>query len=396
MKIKYYDNKESHGTLIDWNEVRKAYKKLNTPKDYYNPCTLPLETCPYSDILSERSIGKTTNLLLFGMCANKLYGTVIQYIRQSEEMTAPSVARELLDTILNYDGGRYVRQLTDDKYNSIYVHWRRAYYCLRDDEGKVIDQSEDPFLVMLSIDRNLSYKSSYNAPKGDFIIYDEFIGKPASETEFVNFMDLLKTIIRQRKTPRVILSANTINLNHSYFREQEISKEVRKLKIGDSEIFTTERGTRIYVEIFGAKQTQIKRDINKMFFGFKNPRLSSITGTDAVWSFDCYPHIVVNEKDKYVTRRLRIKHCDMLLQADIMETEDRGIIANIHPATTTYSDSIVLTNGEVWARNELFGVGKGQLCELFWRLYRANKVYYDSNETGALLAEYVRNIKRKI
>lgn len=396
MKINYYDNKESHGTLIDWNEVRKAYKKLNTPKDYYNPCTLPLETCPYSDILSERSIGKTTNLLLFGMCANKLYGTVIQYIRQSEEMTAPSVARELFDTILNYDGGRYVRQLTDDKYNSIYVHWRRAYYCLRDDEGKVIDQSEDPFLVMLSIDRNLSYKSSYNAPKGDFIIYDEFIGKPASETEFVNFMDLLKTIIRQRKTPRVILSANTINLNHSYFREQEISKEVRKLKTGDSEIFTTERGTRIYVEIFGAKQTQIKRDINKMFFGFKNPRLSSITGTNAVWSFDCYPHIVVNEKDKYVTRRLRIKHCDMLLQADIMETEDRGIISNVHPATTTYSDSIVLTNGEVWARNELFGVGKGQLCELFWRLYRANKVYYDSNETGALLAEYVRNIKRKI
>ena len=396
MKVKYYDNKESHGTLIDWNEVRKVYKKLNTPKDYYNPCTLPLETCPYSDILSERSIGKTTNLLLFGMCANKLYGTVIQYIRQSEDMTAPSVARELFDTILNYDGGRYVRQLTDERYNSIYVHWRRAYYCLRDDEGKVIDQSEEPFLVMLSIDRNLSYKSSYNAPNGDFIIYDEFIGKPASETEFINFMDLLKTIIRQRKTPRVILSANTINLNHSYFREQEISKEVRKLKTGDSEIFTTERGTRIYVEIFGAKQTQIKRDINKMFFGFKNPRLSSITGADAVWAFDCYPHIVAQDTDKCITRRLRIKHNDMLLQADIMETEDRGIIANVHPTTTTYSDSIVLTNGEVWARNEFYGVGKGLLCELFWRLYRANKVYYDSNETGALLADYVRDIKRKI
>ena len=396
MKVKFYDNKESHGIVIDWNEVRKAYKKLNTPKDYYNPCTLPLETCPYSDILSERSIGKTTNLLLFGMCANKLYGTVIQYIRQTEDMTAPSVARELFDTILNYDGGRYVKQLTDDRYNSIYVHWRRAYYCLRDDEGKVIDQSEEPFLVMLSVDRNLSYKSSYNAPKGDFIIYDEFIGKPVTEIEYVNFMDLLKTIIRTRKTPRVILSANTINLNHVYFREQEISKDVRKLKTGDSEIFTTERGTRIYVEIFGAKQTQIKRDINKMFFGFKNPRLSSITGADSVWAFDCYPHIVVNDTDKYITRRLRIKQNDILLQADIMETEDRGIIANVHPATTTYSDSIVLTNGEVWARNEFYGVGKGNLCELFWRLYRANKVYYDSNETGALLEEYIRNIKRKI
>lgn len=396
MKLKYYDNKESHGLIIDWNEVRKLYKKLNTPKEFYNPCTLPLESCPYSDILSERSIGKTTNLLLFGMCANNLYGTVIQYIRQDEGMTAPSVAQELFETILSYDGGRYVKQLTNDKYNSIFVRWRRAYYCLRDEDGKVIDQAEEPFLVMLSIDKNLSYKSSYNAPKGDYIIYDEFIGKPPSEVEFVNFMDLLKTIIRLRKTPRVILSANTVNLNHAYFREQEISKEVRKMKTGESGIFTTERGTRIYVEIFGAKVTQIKRDINKLFFGFKNPRLSAITGTDAVWAFDCYPHIVTNDTDKYLSRRLRLKTGDVLLQADILETEERGIIANVHPCTTSYSDSIVLTNGEVWARNEFYGVGKGMLCELFWRLYRANKVYFNDNETGALLAEYVKNIKRKI
>ena len=396
MKIKFYDNKESHGIIIDWNEVRKLYKKLNTPKEFYNPCTLPLETCPYSDIMSERSIGKTTNLLLFGMCANKLYGTIIQYIRQSDDMTAPSVAKELFETILSYENGRYVRQLTDERYNSIYVRWRRAYYCLRDDDGKVIDQSEEPFLVMLSIDRNLTYKSSYNAPKGDFILYDEFIGKPPSELEFVNFMDLLKTIIRQRKTPRVILSANLVNQNHIYFREQEISKEVRKMKAGDSEIFTTERGTRIYVEIFGSKPTQIKLDINKMFFGFKNPRMASITGSEELWAFDCYPHIVVDENDKYITRQLRLKIEDLMLQADIVETLERGIIANVHPCTTSYSDSIILTNGEIWAKNEFYGVGKGVLCELFWRLYRANKVYFDSNETGALLAEYVRNIKRKI
>lgn len=396
MKIKFYDNKESHGIVIDWNEVRKLYKKLNTPKEFYNPCTLPLENCPYSDILSERSIGKTTNLLLFGMCANKLYGTVIQYIRQTEEMTAPSVSRELFETILSYENGRYIKELTDGKYNSIIVRWRRAYYCLRDEDGKVVEQAEEHFLMMLSIDRNLSYKSSYNAPKGDFILYDEFIGKATSEVEFVNFMDLLKTIIRLRKTPRVILSANTVNLNHAYFREQEISKEVRKLKMGDSAIFTTERGTKIYVEIYGAKVTQIKLDINKMFFGFKNPRLSAITGTDAVWAFDCYPHIVANDTDKFISKRLRLKCGDLLLQADILETEERGIIANVHPCTTTYSDSIILTNGEVWARNEYYGVGKGMLCELFWRLYRANKVYFDTNETGALLAEYVRNIKRKI
>lgn len=396
MKIKYYDNKESHGIVIDWNEVRKLYKKLNVPKDFYNPATLPLETCPYADLLSERSVGKTTNLLLFGMCANKLYGTVIPYIRQYEEMTAPSVSRELFDVIISYENGKYIKFLTEDRYNSVFVKWRRAYYCLRDEEGHIIEQSENPFLVMLSVDRNLDYKSSLNLPTGDFIIYDEFIGKPAGELEFVNFMDLLKTIIRQRKTPRIILSANTVNLNHRYFAEQEIAKEVRKLKQGEGAIFTTERGTKIYVEIYGAKQTQIKREVNKLFFGFKNPRLSAITGTDSTWAFDCYPHIVTGESDSYISRRLRLRCGEILLQADVLETEDRGIIANVHPCTRNYGDSIILTNGEIWNRNEFYGVGKGLLCELFWQLYRANKVYYDTNETGALLAEYVKNIKRKI
>lgn len=394
--MEYYDNKESHGKIIDWNAVRKLYKKLNCPKEFYDPCTLPLENVSYADLLSERSIGKTTNLLLFGMCANRLYGTVIQYIRQTEEMTAPSNANELFKTILEYNEGHYIKYLTDGEYNSVVVKWRRAYYCMRDEKGKVIETAEEPFLMMLSIDRNLSYKSSYNAPNGDWIIYDEFIGKPPSEVEYVNFMDLLKTIIRLRKTPKVILSANTVNINHAYFREQEISASVRKMHTGEHNIFTTERGTKIYVEIIGAKMTKAKREVNKMFFGFKNPRLASITGADTIWALDCVPHIITADTDEIITRRLRIMCGDIMLQGDIVKTEDRGIIANVHPCTTSYHDSVILTNGEITTLNHVYGVGRGMLCELFWRLYRANKVYYDTNETGSLLAEYVRNIKRKI
>ena len=104
-------------------------------------------------------------------------------------------------------------------------------------------------MMMLSIDKHLDYKSVYNCPTGDIIIFDEFIGNYYYRNEFVNFNDLLKTIIRERQSPIIVMLANVIEKNSQYFNELEIYDNIQRLHQGENEIITSERGTKIYVEI---------------------------------------------------------------------------------------------------------------------------------------------------
>lgn len=389
-EIKYYDNDEKHGIIIDWNAVFREFRKLKVPKDVYDPTTVPIYSAKYIQLLSERSTGKTTNWLLIGMILYQMYGTITQYIRQTEDMIKPSIAGEIFRVILEYGDGKYIRTITDGKYNSIYIHWKKAYFCNKDENGKIIEQDPNNFLQLLSIDNNFDYKSTYNAPMGDLVLYDEFLSKFYRPNEYVDFMDLLSTIIRKRKTPVVVMLANCINYNSMYFKEFEISKEVKQIKTGQSKLITTEKGTTIYFEIIGLKLTAIKTEINRLFFGFNNPKLASITGGEQTWAFDPVPHIVNDDTDVYITRILRLDCDDVMLQLDVVRTEDRGLIVNVHECTRLYEDSIILTNGEIRQRNQLFGLGRGKLCKKVWELYKQNKFYYDSNETGSLVENYVK------
>ena len=79
--MKYIDDNKELGILYDWKKIYRLYKKLGCPDNVYNPTTLPINQAKYFMLLSERKTGKTTNLLLLGMCANQEYGTVIHYIR---------------------------------------------------------------------------------------------------------------------------------------------------------------------------------------------------------------------------------------------------------------------------------------------------------------------------
>lgn len=387
MNVKYYDNKKTHGIEYDYTAIFKEYKRLKIPVEFWTPSSELMKN-KYNIFLSERSTGKTTQILLLGMVMNKLYGTQIQYIRQNVEMIK-SNAIDIFKAIIEYNDGAYIKKLTDGRYNSIYIHWRRCYYCLTDENGKIIEQSSEPFMIMLSIDKSRNYKSSYNAPTGDLIIYDEFLKRECYQpNEFINFMDLLSTIIRKRKSPVVFMLANGIDYTSHYWKELEISKEVKQLKRGEHLNIITEKGTPIYIEIIGTKKTKIRQEVNQLFFGFNNEKMNAITG-GAEWSFDTVPHIKNSDTDKIINRDIRIDCDDVLLQVDITLTEDRGIIANIHPSTSTTEKSVILTNGEITAKNQLYGYGN-EITALLWKLYKSNRCYFDSNETGALFDNYVK------
>lgn len=390
----FIDGKEERGLLYDLRAIKKVYDSLGIPKEFFQ---LPWSALSNDKIiieLSERSTGKTTNWLLFGLCMNKLYGTVIQYIRATENMLSPSFSEKLVEVIRSYKEGEYIKKLTDGKYNSIYYHWRQYFYCLVED-GKIIEKSEEPIIQCLSVDRNHDYKSSYNSYKnrGDLIIFDEFIGKYYRPNEFVEFMDLTKTIIRDRHSPIIVMLANTINLNSFYFEEMEISREVRRLKKGDKKEIITEGGTRIYVEIvLDDKRASEKRIVNNLFYGFKNPKLASITGGE-VWAFENVPHIPDQTNKVCLLNNLYLESGIDLLKIGVYSSDELDTHLEIHRATKTYDDSIILTLGELKDKRYIFGIGRNFLKKILVELIRKRHVYYSSNEVGSIFKDYLNRYR---
>ena len=72
MKKEFIDGKQSNGLKYEFSLIRKEFKKLKIPGDFYNPSKCPFEKCKWFVNLSDRSTGKTTTWLLFGMVMNKL------------------------------------------------------------------------------------------------------------------------------------------------------------------------------------------------------------------------------------------------------------------------------------------------------------------------------------
>lgn len=395
---KYYDNKEEHGLIIDWNKVWRIYKKVmrdcHAPSNLFDPTTAPVMDAKYFVYMSERATGKTTNWIIVGMILYVMYGIEIQYVRQTEDMIKPSIANDIFNVILTYANGNYIRAITNNKYCGIYIRWKKAYFCNFDDEHKPVDIDDLPFMQFLSVDQHMDYKSGYNAPTGDLILFDEFISNTYRVNEFVDFLDLCSTIIRKRKTPIIVMLSNTINYNSTYFKELEISREIKKLKVGQSRLIETEKGTRVYTELIGMKPSAIKTQVNRLFYGFKNPRLAAITGGEQTWSFDPVPHIVNSETDEIIDRRVRMDCGEVMLQLDLVETEDRGLIVNVHECTKIREDSIILTNGEIRDRQHIWGLGRGKYFKLIWTLYQRNLFYYDTNETGSLLENYIKTYRQ--
>jgi len=392
MDIKYVDNDKSKGIIVDWKFIFKEYKKLNCPKDVYNPSSLPIGKASYFVLLSERKTGKTTNLLLIGLLLYWHYGIVTQYIRSNENMIMNKNIKDLYSTIIQYE---YIEKITKARYNSIYYHARQWTLCKVDENGNIVDEDNKHCVFCLSFDNNEFYKSSYNTVNGDFIIVDEIIGKRYRMNEFVELMDLLSTIIRKRVTANIFLLANTIDLHSEYFLEFEIYDEIQHMQIGDKEIYRTDYGTNIYVELIKTNQDSLEKALyNARYFGFKNPKINSITGSG--WAVNEYPHI---EKGyTLIESGIYIEYHNRLLALDIVNYENIGVCINCHKASRTYEDSIIYSLAEPKDKRYRYYMGNGDNLDKFIvTLIQNHRIKFQNNTCGTMFYNHfnMKEAKRR-
>lgn len=368
----------------DWKLIRKEWKALKMPKDVaYDPFHIPWGAAAYNMLISKRGVGKTTSVMLLGLILFKLYGVQIQYIRQSDDMTAPKFAQELMSTILACG---YIEKLTSGRWNYATYHAKKWVFANMDDQGKIVEKSDIHFSYTLSIDHSFDYKSNYNAPHGDWIVFDEFIGKRFYPNEFVYLMDVLSSIIRHRHGVPIVMLSNAIDEYSEYFDEFEINEEVRQMKKGDCRICESSGGTKVYVELIDHHNKNAAR-LNREYFGFKNPRLYAITG-EGEWNVPLCKHYDIEDEPQILDKTHYIKMGLNLLCIELCYSEKYGHHVRAHRATKIYKDSIVYTMDLIDDKRYRKGRGWSKYDKFIWELLKRDLWHYATNSVKNFVDKY--------
>ena len=374
----------------DWKLIKKEWNRLKMPKDVaYDPFHIPLDVknvnhCSYYMLFSKRGVGKTTSMLLLGLILFKLYGVQIQYIRQKEDQLRPKFAQELMKTILTCG---YIEKLTEGRWNYAYYYASKWVFCRMNESGKIEEKTNIHFMYELSIDQSFTYKSNYNAPYGDWIIFDEMLGKKYEPNEFIYLLDILSTIIRKRQGVRIILLSNAIDEYSEYFDEFEIEEQIKKLKRGDCDICTSSGGTKIYVEKIDQNDKNSAR-LNKEYFGFKNPMLYAITG-EGDWNVHVCKHWDMEDDAELIDRTHYVKMGLNLVRLELMRSEKYGYHVRVQKATKIYPDSVIYTMDEIEDRRFRHGTGYSNVDRFLWNLLDKDLWHYRTNSQKNLIDKYM-------
>lgn len=390
--IKYIDGDRTKGIEIDWKKAFKYYEQLGCPDNVYNPAKeLKIDKATWFVLISGRSTGKTTNIVLLGMILNLMYGINIAYVRQTEDMTAKQELDKFLDVITQ---NGYIEKMTDGKWNSGY-YYAHVYRWAKVGKDTKIEEKGEPFLHAVSIDRQERYKSTFNVPTADIILFDEFISTRYSPNEFIELNQLIKTILRDRVTGKIFMLANTTNYYNEYLRELMIQDDVLKVQEDQPFIKKTPLGTQIFVHLIGNRNL-IRAKVNTLYFGFDNPRLASITGGS--WSIPSYPHIAQDDRldpRKIITDKFYMVYSGKILQLDLAANKKMGLHVLVHPCRRIHDDAIsVFTCGDIEDNRYKYRFGTSKSDKLYFKLYNQNKWFFYDNDAGFTVEAYVKTANK--
>lgn len=374
---------------VDWTKLKKEFnKKYKIPKEYFNPTSSFRNDVGMHLILSDRSRGKTTNVLLWGLFLNKKLGIRLEYIRQYSDMITPKALNDLFSVIKHLG---YIDLLTDNKYSDILYKAGYFYYVNYNENGKVIERS-DIIGHTNALNKSDYLKSTYNNDTSDFLLFDEFISQSYISNEFLRFFDVVKTLIRDRQSAIIYLLSNTINKYSPYFSELEINKHVEYAERGKQYTFTTSLGSKYFFEILGESLSREKMLSNLKYFGLSSPHLASITGLD-VWNTTNCKHIEDNNVS-VIADNLYITIQDNLLKCRIVQNVNNEIYLYITKCTNECKNKgdILITDYKFF-NNWNDGIKRiefnvnNNLCKWIQVLYNNERICYQSNDTHSLFKE---------
>lgn len=397
---------------VDVDVVKRFIKSLKIPKEYFKIDLDKFFSNDFSIYMSIReNAGKTTQALILGLVLRKLYGTRIEYMRCDESQIAKSSVQELFGTV---EGLGYIEKIFPKEYNHVkYSPTQKCFkLCWIDDNGVESCIEQDACCVLHSLESWKKYKSSYNSPKGDFIVFDEFLdtNRPTYRqmTELMNNISTFGRVgsKQRRNNVHVLMLGNNTDEYSHWWDDFTITEKIRNMKEFGSEFETvTELGTSIHcklIDINENKKTEVKSKKIK-FFGFNTPEMAQFNGTQ-VWSQTNYPQVpdyAMLDKEKIIFKELYIYHRDRYIQLDLYHNEENGYFVFLHWANKPDEDKncIILTMTPLTPR-EVYGYGQYNFSDRMYSVIKKyvmlkgeNRWYYHNNQIGAIVEDFEKNTR---
>lgn len=366
-------------------------KKKKEELQFYSLDNILKRNAHYNVIIGERSNGKTTAVLKYCLKHFVETGKETAYIRRYEDDLKGSKGESVFSGLLNLGGSNYIEEITEGHYTTIVYRGRTWYLAVYDEIEEKLQLQPQPFARAFALTQQERYKGlSY--PDIDTVLFDEFLTRGYYlHDEFITYMNLLSTIIRQRDGIKIFMLGNTVNKYSPYFAEMGL-KHVKDMKKGSIDLYTygkTELKVAVEFADFPSKEKP-----SDVYFAFDNPRLNMITGQGMVWEIAIYPHAPMKWKPKDIMLTYFIIFEGDTLQCEIIAVSGT-VFTFIHRKTTELQDpdhDLIFTPDYDPRHNWRRKLTKpfDQIGRRIAWFYAADKVYYQDNEVGEVVRNYLQ------
>lgn len=357
---------------------------------FYSLTKILQKKAKYNVIIGERSNGKTYAVLKYGLENFIKSGKQMAIVRRWQDDFVGKRGQAMFQALC---ANGEVERLTNGEWTYIYYYSGR-WFLAKNDEHMKRTICETPLAYGFSIS-SMEHDKSTSYPDITTIMFDEFLTRTAYlPDEFVLFMNVCSTIIRQRNDVTIFMLGNTVNQYSIYFKEMGL-KHIQQMKQGTIDLYHYgDSNLTVAVEYCSPINKEGKE--SDSYFAFDNPKLSMITGGS--WELDIYPHCPCKWRPKDIAFIYFIEFDDQLLQCEVIVTQE-ATFTYIHRKTTELKepDKDIIFKPDIDHRpnyRRRITAPTDKVGKKIYEYYLKEKVFYQDNEVGELVRNYLLFCKK--
>ena len=289
-------------------------------EEYYTLDRIKELKCQYNLIFGKRSNGKTYAVLLEGLKNYIHKGKQMAYLRRYREDFVGKRGQVLFNALV---ANNEVSRLTEGKWDTIKYMSSQWFLAKKDpkNDGKLITDSV-PFCYGFSLGQ-MEHDKSTAYPDVTTVVFDEFISRIGYiPNEFVLFMNVLSTIIRQRNDVTIYMLGNTVNKYCPYFAEMGLG-HIEEMEPGKIDVYGY-GDSKLKVAVEYTMNHNVEGRKSDVYFAFNNPNLQMITG--GAWELDIHPHLPREYNDENIVYKFFVVFNDQIIQCEVLEFDDCSFI----------------------------------------------------------------------